>query len=265
MKLLPTRQLGQTGIEVSCLGLGTVKFGRNQGVKYPTGFQLPDDQSVIEILEICRAAGMNLIDTAPAYGHSEERLGKLLKEREHWTICTKVGEEFEAGESHFDFSAAHTRMSIERSLRRLRSDYLDIVLVHSNGNDREIIEQSDCFASLEKMRDEGLIRAFGMSTKTLEGGLLTLERADLAMVTYQAGVAQEQQVIDTALTLNKGVIIKKALNSGHLSNTDSSVDPVRANMDFIYAHPGVSAIIIGSITPAHLQQNIAHAIAATSA
>ncbi len=265
MSLLPLRRLGQTDLEVSCLGLGTVKIGRNQGVKYPSGFQLPDDQNVRSILDICREAGMNLIDTAPAYGHSEERLGKLLKGRDQWKICTKVGEEFEDGESHFDFSAAHTRFSVERSLRRLNTDYLDIVLVHSNGNDSEIIEQSDCFATLEKLREEGYIRAFGMSTKTLEGGLLALERADMVMVTYNPKVPDEKLVIDTALQQNKGVLIKKALNSGHLTNAKIDVSPVRASMDFIYAHPGVGSIIIGSITPAHLRQNIAHAIAATAA
>ena len=117
MSLLPIRPLGQTGLEVSCLGLGTVKIGRNQGVKYPTGFQLPDDNSVRNILDICREAGMNLIDTAPSYGHSEQRLGQLLSDRGHWIICTKVGEEFSHGQSHFDFSATHTRLSTERSLQ----------------------------------------------------------------------------------------------------------------------------------------------------
>ncbi len=264
MKLLPMRSLGRTGLDVSCLGLGTVKFGRNQGVKYPSGFQLPDDQSVLNILSICREAGMNLIDTAPAYGHSEERLGQLLREREHWKICTKVGEEFENGQSNFDFSAKHTRTSVERSLRRLKTDYLDIVLVHSDGNDSDIIEHSDCFASLEKLRDEGYIRAFGMSTKTLAGGLLAIERADIVMVTYRPEEPDEQRVIDTALQKNKGVLIKKALNSGHLSGANSNVDPVRASMNFIYGHPGVGSIIIGSITPTHLRQNIAHAIAAAT-
>lgn len=268
MSILPLRCLGQTGLEVSCLGLGTVKIGRNQGVKYPAGFELPDDQNVRNILDICIDAGMNLIDTAPAYGHSEERLGKLLSRRDHWRICTKVGEEFEHGESRFDFSAAHTRFSIQRSLRRLQTDYLDIVLVHSNGADRDIIEGSDCFETLEKLKKEGLIRAYGMSTKTVEGGLLALAHADIIMVTYQRDSADDKMVIDAALETQKGVLIKKALNSGHLAAIDAEAksisNPVRASMDFIYAHPGVGSIIIGSISPAHLRQNIAHAIAAAS-
>ncbi len=140
---LPRRALGSTGLAVSCLGLGTVKVGRNQGVKYPQSFQLPDDARVREVLALCRDAGMNLIDTAPAYGSSEERLGELLTRRQDWVICSKVGEEFEDGASHFDFTAAHVRRSVERSLRRLRTDCLDLVLIHSDGNDEAMVRQGE--------------------------------------------------------------------------------------------------------------------------
>src|SRR5690606_10695887 len=88
-----------------------------------------------------------------------------------WVIVTKVGEEFDNGESHFDFSPAHTRRSVERSLQRLGTDYLDVVLVHSDGNDLAIVEQHGTLEALAKMKQEGLIRAFGLSGKTVEGGL----------------------------------------------------------------------------------------------
>src|SRR5690606_8720766 len=100
------RPLGTTGLTVSPLGLGTVKIGRNQGVKYPSGFELPDDNQVRDLLALARDAGINLLDTAPAYGTSEERLGPLLSgQRQEWILCSKVGEEFDNGESRFDFSA----------------------------------------------------------------------------------------------------------------------------------------------------------------
>ncbi|MGB5396509.1 MAG: aldo/keto reductase, partial [Gammaproteobacteria bacterium] len=93
------RALGSSGIDVSVLGLGTVKIGRNQQVKYPQGFELPDDHRVIELFELAQALGINFIDTAPAYGTSEARLGKLLPERHNWVLMTKVGEIFEQGTS----------------------------------------------------------------------------------------------------------------------------------------------------------------------
>src|SRR5690554_1331134 len=131
-------RLPGSDLEISALGLGTVKLGRNQGVKYPSGFELPSDEEVRHLLALAREQGIRLLDTAPAYGSSEERLGRLLERRQDWVIATKVGEEFENGRSSFDFSAAHTRFSIERSLRRLRTDYLDIALIHSDGNDVDI-------------------------------------------------------------------------------------------------------------------------------
>src|SRR5690606_5749350 len=92
---LPRRPLGNCGFDVSVLGFGTVKLGRDQGVKYPNSFRIPDDAEAASIIALARDLGINLIDTAPAYGNSEERLGKLLKgQREDWIICSKAGEEF---------------------------------------------------------------------------------------------------------------------------------------------------------------------------
>ncbi len=94
------RALGTTGLRVSTLGLGTVKLGRNQGVKYPQPFELPSDQQALALLELAWDLGINLLDTAPAYGLSEERLGRLLRQcRRDWVIVTKVGEVFQNGQS----------------------------------------------------------------------------------------------------------------------------------------------------------------------
>lgn len=263
-KPLAQRRLGSTGIDVSCIGLGTVKIGRNEGVKYPAGFELPDDTQVRNLLSLSRELGVNLLDTAPAYGTSEERLGQLLSDRQQWIICSKVGEEFIDGQSSFDFSGAHVRRSIERSLQRLKTDYLDIVLVHSDGNDEHIIRRTDCFDALRRCREDGLIRSFGISTKSIAGGLLGVEESDVVMVTYHPGAPEDAVVIDAASAANKGVLIKKAFNSGHSVSAAPGVsaDPVQATMDFIFAHPGVSSVIIGTINPAHVRQNIACAAAA---
>src|SRR3546814_6132063 len=82
--------LGSTGLKVSPLGLGTVKFGRNQGVKYPAAFEIPDEEALAGLLDLARSLGVNLLDTAPAYGGSEERLGRLLRgQRDRWVIDRK--------------------------------------------------------------------------------------------------------------------------------------------------------------------------------
>ena len=246
---------GSTDIAISPLGLGTVKLGRDQGVKYPESFVIPNDHEASHLIALAKDLGINLIDTAPAYGNSEQRLGTLLKgQRNDWVICSKVGEEFNNGNSHFDFSAKHTRYSIERSLKRLNTDMIDIVLVHSDGNDMEIIQQSDAFEALSKMKDEGLIRAFGMSTKTVDGGIKAAELSDGVMATYNLSYTDEQAVIDYCAEHNKGLLIKKAFASGHICQAGE--DPVQKSMDFIFNQPGISSAIVGTINPKHLAANV---------
>lgn len=252
---LQKRALGQSGIIVSCLGLGTVKFGRNQEVKYPRSFSLPSDDMILNLLNQAEALGINFLDTAPAYGSSEQRLGRLLQRRQDWVICTKVGEEFITGKSFFDFSGPHIRNSIERSLRNLKTDYLDLVLVHSDGNDIGIIDSTDCLETLTILKKAGLIRAIGMSTKSVEGGIKAAELTDAVMVTYNPNNTAGAEVIDYASKQNKGVIIKKALNSGH----DCEGGIVK-NLDFSLNHNGVSSIVFGTINPDHLASNVACAI-----
>ncbi|MBM7061195.1 aldo/keto reductase [Pseudomonas sp. UL073] len=253
------RPLGATGLRVSPLGLGTVKLGRDQGVKYPNGFVIPDDQGARQLLDLARELGINLLDTAPAYGRSEERLGPLLRGQRHdWVIVSKVGEEFDAGQSHFDFSAAHTRRSVERSLRRLETDVIDLVLVHSDGNDLAILEQGEVYPTLAVLKAEGKIRAFGLSGKTVAGGKLALRDGDCAMVTYNLAEQAERAVLDEAAHLGKAILIKKALASGHACLAPG-VDPVRASFELIFAHPGVASAIVGTINPLHLSHNVATA------
>jgi len=254
--LFTKHRLAQTSLEVSPLGLGTVKFGRNQKVNYPQSFTLPTDQEILSLLSQASQAGINLLDTAPAYGQAEERLGTLLRaQRQNWVLSTKVGEDFVGGESHFDFTPAFIRKSIERSLKRLQTDYLDIVLVHSNGEDENIIQSYQVFDTLSQLKDSGLIRAFGMSTKTVAGGKLTIDHADVAMVTYNPTHTQEHDVLSYALQKQKSVFIKKAFASGHLDKIVGE-NPVQEALNFILKEKGVTSVILGTINPAHLHANI---------
>jgi aryl-alcohol dehydrogenase-like predicted oxidoreductase len=252
------RELGSTGLRVSALGLGTVKLGRDQQVKYPGAFTIPDDRSASLLLGQARELGINLIDTAPAYGNSEQRLGKLLTgQRSDWLLCSKVGEEFESGQSRFDFSAQHTRYSVMRSLRRLNTDVIDIVLVHSNGDDLHIINQLGTLDTLAQLKKEGLIRAFGMSTKTVAGGLAAAAVSDVVMLTYNLEHQEELPVLEACAKFGTGVLVKKALSGGHL--TQNRADPVQASMDLVLSHAATNAAIVGTISPQHLEANVAAA------
>lgn len=248
------RPLGGTGLQVSALGLGTVKLGRNEGLKYSGSFTLPDERSARELLALAKDLGINLLDTAPAYGSSEERLGKLLAgQRRDWVLCTKVGEEFEAGQSRFDFSPEATRQSVLRSLRRLATDVLDIVLVHSNGDDLRIIAELGTLQALRQLQQEGLIRACGISTKTVAGGLAAAEQCDVVMATYNTQQREDAEVLDGCARQDVGTLVKKPLASGHLGK-DPAV--LRDSLALVLGHPGVSCAVVGTISPNHLRADV---------
>lgn len=272
------RKLGSTDIEISPLGLGTVKFGRNQGVKYPQGFELPDEAFLADFLALAKELGINTLDTAPAYGLSEERLGRLLKgQRQDWVIVGKAGEEFEDEVSSYHFSPEHFEMSLERSLKRLDTDYIDVLMLHSDGNDVDNLSD----AILEIMQDfktRGLVRAIGASTKTVEGGIKCLEHMDVVMAMYNPVETAEKPVLDYAAKHHKGVLLKKVLASGHINKLSSRRkpgpasqeapdpvlqrddevinDPVQHAMNFAFAHPGTTGVIIGTINPENLKANV---------
>lgn len=268
--LLSKRKLGQTGLEVSTLGLGTVKLGRNQQVKYPQTFKIPNDKQAGNLISLARDYGINLIDTAPAYGSSEQRLGKLLRgQRQHWLICTKVGENFSNGVSTYNFKPDAIRISIERSLQRLNTDVLDIVLIHSDGNDQEIINRYGALDVLAGLKKQGKLIAYGMSTKTVAGGLLAAEKSDLVMVTWNLQDQHDLPVIEYCQQHHKGILIKKAFASGHLTGANIEL-PIDEHKDtghrradlpakslaMILGHPAVSSVVVGTINPDHLLANI---------
>ena len=103
---------------------------------------------------------------------------------------------------------------------------------------------------LDSMKQEGLIRAYGMSTKTVEGGCWIVENADVVMATYNLEELGELPVIERAYELNKGVVVKKGLQSGHACSVEDA-------FRHVLTRRGVSSMIVGTINTAHLQNNVA--------
>lgn len=254
--MVPTRALGKTGITVSTLGLGTVKLGRTRGVKYPTLYELPTDEQAAALLAAAVDLGITLLDTAPAYGVAEERLGGLLRgSRDRWILCTKAGEEFDesSGQSRFDFSPAAIVSSVERSLRRLRTDHLDIVLLHSNGDDETILNNSGTIQALHGLKARGLLRAAGISVKSARGVESALTSCDVVMVEYSPAHPMLGPYIERAAAAGVGVLAKKVLGSGHAAthSTPDSLSPI----EYVLRHPGVASAVVGTLSTNHLREN----------
>lgn len=267
------RPLGSSGLRVGVLGLGTVKIGRNRGVKYPggEGYALPSDEGVVELLRTAAELGVNLLDTAPAYGSSEARLGALmtregwLSGRDRWVICTKAGESFdpESGQSRFDFAPAAVRASVEGSLRRLRTDRAEVVLLHSDGRDEWIVRESGAVEALEELRSGGLVRVVGVSVKSTVGWRAALGRLATAgpsasggggavMVEFDPDCAEHRELAAESVRRGVGVLVKKGLASGHAADPAGRIRAITARAD-------VSSLIVGTLNAQHLRMNAAAA------
>lgn len=254
------RTLGRTGIRISPLGLGTVKFGRNEKVKYPTPFDLPDEKTLAALLADAKSFGINVLDTAPSYGLSEERLGRLLAgQRADWVMVGKAGEQFSGGTSQYDFTPAGIRKSVEHSLRTLKTDYLDVLLLHAAQGDAALCTDDALLKTLADLKSSGKIRAAGLSSYSVEAGLLGAEIFDVMMVSYNLGWRAEEPVIAKCAETGCGVLVKKAFNSGN-AVVEGESDIIFETFKLIFSHSAIACAVVGSINPVHLRENVAKLI-----
>lgn len=243
------RPLGSTGLVVSPIGLGTVKLGRTQKLRYAQPFELPSEDEAAAVLNGALDAGINLIDTAPAYGLAEQRIGRHLADRrEEFVLTTKAGERFDeaSGTSRFDFSSAGLTASVEQSLAALRTDRVDAVLLHSDGRDLEAMHD-DAVAALQNLKQQGKARCIGLSGKTVEGSVAALRWADVLMVEFHADDVSQRAVMQQAKRRGVGVMVKKGLASGRH-------DPAEA-VAFLMAEASVDTAVVGTRRLAHLVTN----------
>lgn len=242
------RTLGRRGPDVSVLGFGAFKIGRAEGIKYPAAYTLPDEDEAARILGGVLDLGITLVDTAPAYGLSEARIGRhLAHRREEFVLSSKVGETFSGGVSRYDFSPEAMRQSAAESLRRLRTDAVDLLLVHSDGRDEASLAGDRVPETMLALKQEGLARRIGFSGKTVAGATAALAWADAIMVEYHAADTSHDAVMRTAHDRGVGVLVKKALASGHH-------DPAEA-IPFAASHPAADSVVVGGLNLEHLSRN----------
>lgn len=254
---LPLLTFGQSDVQFSALSLGTVKFGRNQAVKYPQAFDLPSDKEITDLLHLALDRGLSTLDTAPAYGIAEQRLGQLLANRKQWQIIGKAGEFYNAktGDSHYDFSAKALKASLENSLRLLKTDYLDSWLLHSDGDDLANLTD-EVIQTLQDAKQQGWVRSIGASTKTVDGGAYALEHLDGIMMAASLTHDAEKALFDIAKEKQKGLILKKIYDSGWALNSDNKQQVMRDTLRNLFNNTAVTTAVIGTINPKHLVENI---------
>src|ERR1041385_6167391 len=160
------RAFGMTGLDVSEIGFGAYPIGGAYELDgHPHGWSGIDEHSSSAAVAAASESGINFFDTAHIYGlgRSEELLGKLLHPvRSRCVLATKVGN-VRGADGSWDrvFSRHHIFSSVEGSLRRLKTDWIDVYQLHNPAS--AIIAKGDVFDSLEQLKKEGKIRFYGVS------------------------------------------------------------------------------------------------------
>ena len=243
------RRFAALGRDVSPIAFGSFKIGRNEGIKYAQGYDLPSSDDARTLLHAICDLGIEIVDTAPAYGIAESRIGQaLMARRQSLVIATKVGERFAAGRSTYDFSRSAVERSVGESLQRLCTDRLDVVHVHSDGSDLAILRDGGAIGALEDAQAKGQVAVIGFSPKTVEGAMACLgdRRIGSLMLEYHPRDTSMAVVMDRCLAEDVAVLVKKPLASGALAPSEA--------IPFVLAHSAVTAAVVGSLQVAHLQE-----------
>lgn len=220
------REFGNTGIQVSEIGLGAWQLANPD-------WQLDDRSEARAIVETALAEGCNFFDTAPGYGggRSEEILGEVLgAQRDKVVIMTKFGSTRPDGSKNFTVESL--RPSLEGSLKRLRTDYVDFLLLHNPPKDLMDGRQAPQYEELERLKAEGKIREYGVSLDWREEleTVLNTTGSKAIEVMFNAFYQEPLPAFELARQKGVGLVIKVPLDSGWLSGryrADSQFSDIR--------------------------------------
>lgn len=213
------RLLGKTGITVSELGFGAWGIGGSS--KETPSYGKTDDRESVEALKRAFDLGVTCYDTSPAYGdgHSEELIGKAFRtNRKNIMIASKVG--FTSFRKAQDFSPEGIRASMEQSLRRLQTDYLDLLQLHNPGI-HELAENPNVVGALVTLKKEGKILAWGISVKSPDDGLAAIRELHTSVLQVNFNLidqrARENGLLELAAAEGVGIIVRTPFNFGFLT------------------------------------------------
>ncbi len=215
------RKLGRTEITVSEIGFGTWGIGGlSEGA---SSYGETNDSESIQALNFAFEKGINFFDTSNIYGdgHAEELLGEVFqKKRDKVVITTKVG--FVKHGGPHNVSPDYIRNCLIESLRRLKTDYVDLLQFHSIP--LEMIEKEpECLETMKELKKEGKIRAIGYSVKNPEDALVAIEKYHVDVVQVNFNMIDQRiislGVLEKARDFGAGIIARTPLAFGFLSDS----------------------------------------------
>jgi aryl-alcohol dehydrogenase-like predicted oxidoreductase len=265
------RRLGNTNLKVSRLGVGLAEIG---------SLSLGQITVASQLLNTALDNGINFFDTAACYGNSEELVGRAVADRrDEFILSTKAGHTA-GGYSGRSWTAETVRDSIERSLRRLQTDSLDVVHLHSCGV--QILERGEVIQALQDAKQAGKTRYIGYSGDNeaaiwaMESGLFDTLQTSYNPVDQQA----RDRLFPRAEEQGVGLIAKRPIaNAAWGAKTSPSSyaaeyhrrsqimaqkgpipgapkDPILLALGFTLAHPAIDTAIIGTSDIEHMKVNI---------
>ncbi len=257
--MIPTAVLGRTGIEVTRLGYGA-------GHRKPMTEQ--QNQAMVQRVV---DSGITLIDTANDYGNSEEMIGLAISDRySEVTVSTKCG----CSPNGHIWNRDNLFRGLEESLKRLKTDCIDIMQTHG-GSVREFEENGAVDALLE-MREQRMVNWIGTSTNLPDlPTLIEWDVFDIFQLPYSALDRTHEEWITKAAESGAGILIRggvalgepgvgKGSTSEWQAFEDAGLDELREEgesrtafiLRFVANHPSAHCNLVGTTSPAHLQENI---------
>ena len=276
MSDLERRRLGKGGPEVTVLGFGAMEL-RGTPHRNPR----PLEESIAaKVLNTVLDEGITFIDTSIDYALSEERIGTHIgARRDEYVLASKAGcpldfqPDAPPGPLVHDYSETNIRAGVEQSLRRLRTDRLDLVQLHISPS-LEVLRRDGAVATLSALRDEGKVLAFGVSsTLPAIDDHLEIDEFSAFQVPFSALERELESRIDLAGRRGFGIIVRGGVAQGgkrEKKNTegrpvtfaDTGLDELRDGdsaqqflLRYAITTPGVTTIIAGSADPQHIRAN----------
>jgi len=244
------REFGNTSLRVSELGLGCARIG---------GVFQSDPKGFLDLLSFAFDSGITFFDTADMYsqGESESLIGKALKDkRDRIVIASKAGYSLPSrrrwagrikpllrpvvrllkirrdqlpsssrGALSQDFSPQYLRSAVEGSLRRLRTDHLDILQLHSPP--LEVVERGEWLPALEELQRTGKVRYYGVAVDSIDAGLAALRYPGVASIQFTLNLLEQagaSELFPAAQRHGAGGIARECLANGLLAKPASEID-----------------------------------------
>ena len=266
------RRLGRTDIDVTRLGVGLAEIGNE--------LTFAEEQEADQVLNFALDGGINFLDTAACYNISEELIGRTVSHRrDEYALATKCGH-VAGGYQGEAWTAQTVTDSIDRSLQRMKTDYLDLVQLHSC--DLDVLERGDVIEALQRAQQAGKTRYIGYSGDNdeavwaVESGYFDTLQTSFNLVEQKARFG----LLEAAQAQDMGVIIKRPIANGawgasaspsayaeqyfERAQQMSAMGPlpnapenrIELALAFTLSHDAVTTAIVGTRNPAHMRANL---------